>query len=65
MQRLYEQENMMDLLSILMQPAETWNYFLLGYGICFGVMGLYLVSYFVRFRNLKQEYELLQELDTE
>ena len=55
----------MDLLSILMQPADTWNYFLLGYGIFFGVMAVYLVSYFVRFRNLNQEYALLQELDNE
>jgi hypothetical protein len=55
----------MDLLSILMQPADTWNYFVMGYAICFGVMGLYLASYFVRFRNLKQELVLLEELDHE
>jgi len=55
----------MDLLSILMQPADTWNYFVMGYVVCFGVMSLYLVSYFVRFRNLKQELTLLEELDQE
>ena len=55
----------MDLLSILMQPADTWNYFLMGYAIFFGVMGLYVLSYFVRFRNLRQELELLEELDIE
>lgn len=55
----------MDLLSILMQPVDTWNYFVMGYAICFGVMGLYLVSYFVRNRNLKQEYALLKELESE
>lgn len=53
----------MDLLSILMEPVDTWNYFVMGYAICFSVMGLYLASYFVRFRNLNQEYELLKELD--
>ncbi len=56
---------MMDLLSILMQPADTWNYFVAGYAVCFGVMGLYLVSYFVRFRNLNRELALLEELDSE
>ena len=55
----------MDLLSILMAPADTWNYFLMGYAICFGVMGLYVLSYFVRFRNLNRELALLEELDSE
>jgi hypothetical protein len=55
----------MDLLSILMQPADTWNYFLMGYAVCFGVMGLYIISYFVRFRNLNRELALLEELDSE
>ena len=55
----------MDLLSILMQPADTWNYFVMGYAVCFGVMGLYVASYFVRFRNLNREYELLKELESE
>jgi len=54
----------MNLLSILMQPADTWNYFLMGYGICFTVMGLYVASYFVRFRNLRQELALLEELES-
>ena len=55
----------MDLLSILMAPADTWNYFLMGYAVCFGVMGLYVISYFVRFRNLNREFELLESLDSE
>jgi ABC-type sulfate transport system permease subunit len=55
----------MDLLSILMQPADTWNYFVMGYAICFSVMGIYLVSYFVRFRNLRRELVLLEELERE
>ena len=55
----------MDLLSILMAPADTWNYFLMGYAVCFGVMGLYVLSYFVRFRNLNREFALLEELDSE
>jgi len=55
----------MDLLSILMQPADTLNYFLMGYAVCFGVMGLYVVSYFVRFRNLNRELALLEALESE
>ena len=55
----------MDLLSILMQPADTWNYFLMGYAVWFSVMGLYIISYFVRFRNLNRELALLEELDSE
>ena len=55
----------MDLLSILLTPADTWNYFLMGYAVCFGVMGLYVISYFVRFRTLNQEFALLEELDSE
>jgi len=58
---------MMDLLSVWMQngPAETNNYFIAGYAIFFTVMGLYLVSFYVRNRNLKQEYALLEELESE
>jgi hypothetical protein len=55
----------MALFSILLQPADTWNYFLMGYAICFVVMGLYVISYFVRFRNLNRELALLETLDTE
>lgn len=55
----------MDILSILMAPADTWNYFLMGYAVCFGVMGLYVISYFVRFRNLNQELDLLEALEEE
>jgi hypothetical protein len=55
----------MDFLSILMEIENSWNYFVMGYAVCFGVMGLYVASYFVRFRNLNREYELLKELDEE
>ena len=55
----------MELLSILLQPADTWNYFVMGYAICFTVMGLYLASYFMRFRNLNRELELLEELEND
>ncbi len=46
-------------------PANTLSYMLLGYGVIFGIMLIYLVSLAVRTRNLKQDEALLQELDKE
>ncbi len=46
-----------------METLETTNYMVAGYGIIFGVMLVYLVSLFVRWRNLKQDAALLQELE--
>ena len=34
-------------------PADTLNYFIAGYSVIFGVMLVYLISLFVRFRNLR------------
>jgi hypothetical protein len=55
----------MDLFSILLQegPAETTNYMILGYTVIFSVLAIYLVSLYLRRRNLKRDAELLQELD--
>lgn len=57
----------MELLSIWMQngPAETTSYYIAGYVIFFTVICLYLVSFYVRNRNLKQEYNLLKDLENE
>ena len=56
----------MNLFSLLLQgPAETTNYFIAGYAVLFTVLSVYLASFFIRFRNLKQEIELLKELDEE
>jgi CcmD family protein len=43
-------------------PAQTVNYFIAGYAVIFGAMGLYLVSLIVRRRNLKRDLETLEEL---
>ena len=48
-----------------MPPAETTQYMILGYTIIFGVMALYLVSLWIRKRNLQRDLENLQELDQE
>ncbi|MBN1666030.1 MAG: hypothetical protein JW862_03050 [Anaerolineales bacterium] len=57
----------MEMFTLLLQqgPAETTNYFIAGYTIIFLVMGLYVASYFIRFRNLRQEIQLLEELHQE
>ena len=44
-------------------PIETTNYMIAGYVVIFGVMLLYLVSLIVRHRNLKQDMQVLQDLE--
>jgi uncharacterized membrane protein YdbT with pleckstrin-like domain len=46
-----------------MVTLETTNYMLAGYAVIFGVMLVYLISLIVRWRNLKQDIQLLQELE--
>lgn len=45
-------------------PANTINYFIAGYAVFFGVMIVYLASLVVRCRNLKQDLEVLQEIES-
>ena len=44
-------------------PANTLNYMIAGYVVIFGIIGLYLVSLVIRWRNLRQEEELLEQLE--
>lgn len=46
-------------------PAQTVSYFIAGYAVIFGMMALYLISLFVRRRNLSQDLETLQEMQEE
>ncbi len=46
-------------------PADTFNYMVLGYGVILGTMTLFIVSLFVRFRNLRRELEYLEESEGE
>ena len=55
----------MIIFSLFHAPADTNGYYIAGYAIFFGVMILYLASLFIRNRNLKQEYELLVDLEQE
>jgi CcmD family protein len=42
-------------------PAETTSYMIAGYTVIFGVILLYLLSLYIRQRNLKQDLEILEE----
>ena len=44
-------------------PAETTSYMIAGYAVIFGVMFLYIVSMFVRQRNLQADLALLEEME--
>jgi len=43
-------------------PAETTNYMIAGYVVIFGLILLYLISLYIRQRNLKQDLEVLEEI---
>ena len=53
------------MLSALLQeaPANTNNYMVAGYVVIFGTMLLYLLSLAVRWKNLKQDLSVLEQLD--
>ena len=44
-------------------PANTTTYMIAGYAVIFGVMLIYLISLYLRKRNLNQDLEVLEELD--
>ncbi len=53
------------MLFLEQAPIETTAYMVAGYAVIFGVMLIYLISLFVRNRNIRQDLEVLQELDRE
>jgi len=53
------------LMSLFQAPPDTTGYMIAGYAVLFGVMLVYLVSYFVRYKNLKADLEVLQEIENE
>ncbi len=44
-------------------PADTLGYFIAGYGVIFGAMFIYLISLILRRKNLRQDEEMLRELE--
>jgi CcmD family protein len=54
-------------MAILLQTdtAQTLNYMIAGFCVIFGFMGLYLISIWLRRRNLERELELLNTLQVQ
>ena len=44
-------------------PPDTSQYMIAGYAIAFGVMLLYVVSLFIRSRNLNRDMSMLEDMD--
>ena len=44
-------------------PANTMNYMIAGYAVVFIVLSVYLASLVIRFRNLRQDEAMLEEID--
>jgi hypothetical protein len=51
-------------MSMILQegPSQTTNYMIMGYAVIFGLMFIYVLSLYIRQRNLKQDLELMEEL---
>jgi hypothetical protein len=45
-------------------PPDTLSYMLLGFGVIFLGLGVLIVSLAVRFRNLKRDMEILEEIES-
>ncbi len=48
--------------SLQQGPAQTTGYMIAGFGVIFGVMAIYLISLYVRSRNLEQDLEMLEQI---
>lgn len=47
-----------------MEPTpDTSTYMIAGYIVAFLVMGIYILSIYIRNKNLKAELEILEEID--
>ena len=46
-------------------PANTLNYMIAGYVVIFSVNIIYLASLVIRWRNLRQDQEMLEQVDQE
>jgi hypothetical protein len=48
---------------MLLEPAQTTNYMILGLSVIVGCMLLFVGSLALRFRNLHQDLQVLDEVD--
>jgi hypothetical protein len=53
------------MFTLQASTPETSIYMIAGYTIAFAVMGIYLASLVVRWRNLKQDLHMLESLQSE
>jgi len=44
---------------------DTSGYMIAGFGVCFAVMGIYILSMYLRGANLKRDAEMLESLQVE
>ena len=51
------------MLFLQQGPAQTTNYMIAGYTVIFGVILFYVLSLYLRHRNLKRDLDTLQELE--
>ena len=52
-------------ISLIQQaPAETTRYMIAGYSVIFSVMLVYIISIFIRRRNLQRDLKILDEMET-
>lgn len=47
----------------LQAAAETMDFMLLGFAVILGTMGLFILSLYMRYRSLKQDLEVLEEIE--
>ncbi|MEW6568421.1 MAG: hypothetical protein AB1449_09715 [Chloroflexota bacterium] len=45
-------------------PANTFDFMVLGYAVILGTIALFLASLVIRFRNLRQDLEVLEGLES-
>lgn len=43
-------------------PADTFNYMVFGFAVILGSMALHMLSLWIRFRNLRRDLEVLEEI---
>ncbi len=46
-------------------PADTLSYMIAGYAVIFTVIVVYLASLVIRWRNLRQDKEMLEQMEKE
>lgn len=44
-------------------PAETTRFMIAGYSVIFGIMLLYVISIYLRRRNLSRDLKMLDEME--